>query len=102
MNKKPEGKFTIKLFDPGALVSVLETFDATSKKAIDSVWTTPGYHAGKYLGLAFMTTVLFGSALSEFLSRNWVCGGNVIRDRVYAQHDLFALDCFAHGLETSG
>ena len=31
-----------------------------------------------------------------------MCGGNGIRDRVYAQHDLFARDCFAHGSETSG
>ena len=68
INKMSEGKFTIEFFNPGALVPALETFDATSKGAIDSAWTRPGYHEGKYLGLALMTTVPFGSALSEFLS----------------------------------
>jgi TRAP-type mannitol/chloroaromatic compound transport system substrate-binding protein len=55
-----DGKFKIKFFDPGALVPALETFDAASKGAIESAWTTPGYHAGKYPGLSFMTTVPFG------------------------------------------
>ncbi|MAR88928.1 MAG: C4-dicarboxylate ABC transporter, partial [Rhodospirillaceae bacterium] len=71
-----EGKFKIKFYDPGALVPALETFDAASKGAIDSAWTTPGYHAGKYPGLAFMTTVPFGPAISEFLSWKWMGGGN--------------------------
>ena len=29
-------------------------------------------------------------------------GGTAIRDRVYAKHDLYTLDCFSHGPETSG
>jgi len=97
-----EGKFTIKFFDPGALVPALETFDACSKGSIESAWTTPGYHAGRYPGLSFMTTVPFGPALTEFLSWKWMGGGNAIRDRVYAKHDLFAVDAFSHGPETSG
>tara|TARA_B110000438_G_scaffold105340_1_gene103815 strand:- start:684 stop:1760 length:1077 start_codon:yes stop_codon:yes gene_type:complete len=102
VNTMSEGKFKIKFFDPGALVPALETFDATSKGAIDSAWTTPGYHAGKYPGLAFMTTVPFGPQISEFLSWKWMGGGNAIRDRVYAKHDLYAVDAFSHGAETSG
>jgi TRAP-type mannitol/chloroaromatic compound transport system substrate-binding protein len=102
VNTMSEGKFKIKFFDPGALVPALETFDAASKGAIDSAWTTPGYHAGKYPGLAFMTTVPFGPQISEFLSWKWMGGGNAIRDRVYAKHDLYAVDAFSHGAETSG
>jgi TRAP-type mannitol/chloroaromatic compound transport system substrate-binding protein len=97
-----DGKFKIKFFDPGALVPALETFDAASKGAIESAWTTPGYHAGKYPGLSFMTTVPFGPQLSEFLSWKWMGGGNAIRDRVYAKHGLYAVDAFSHGAETSG
>jgi TRAP-type mannitol/chloroaromatic compound transport system substrate-binding protein len=97
-----DGKFAIKFFDPGALVPALETFDAASKGSIESAWTTPGYHAGRYPGLAFMTTVPFGPALTEFVSWKWFGGGNEIRDRVYAKHDLYAVDAFSHGAETSG
>ena len=102
INTMSGGKFKIKFFDPGALVPALETFDACSKGSIESAWTTPGYHAGKYPGLSFMTTVPFGPALSEFLSWKWFGGGNAIRDRVYATHDLYAVDAFSHGPETSG
>jgi TRAP-type mannitol/chloroaromatic compound transport system substrate-binding protein len=97
-----EGKFEIKFFEPGALVPALEAFDAVSKGSIESAWTTPGYHAGKYPGLAFMTTVPFGPQIGEFLSWKWFGGGNAIRDEIYAKHDLVAFDCFSHGAETSG
>ena len=102
INKMSGGDFAIKFFDPGALVPALETFDAASKGAIESAWTTPGYHAGRYPGLSFMTTVPFGPSLTEFLSWKWFGGGNDIRDRVYAGHDLKAFDAFSHGPETSG
>jgi TRAP-type mannitol/chloroaromatic compound transport system substrate-binding protein len=102
VSKMSEGKFDIKFFDPGALVPALETFDAASKGSIESAWTTPGYHAGRYPGLSFMTTVPFGPALTEFVSWKWFGGGNDIRDRVYATHDLKAFDAFSHGAETSG
>ena len=54
------GKFEIKFFEPGALIPPLECFDAVSKGSIESCWTTPGYHTGKYPVLAFFTTVPFG------------------------------------------
>ncbi len=96
------GKFQIKFFEPGALVPALEAFDAVSKGSIESAWTTPGYHAGKYPGLAFATTVPFGPQIGEFLAWKWFGGGNDIRDEIYAQHNLVALDAFSHGPETSG
>ena len=42
------GKFEVKFFEPGALIPPLECFDAVSKGSIESCWTTPGYHTGKY------------------------------------------------------
>ncbi|MGH7314428.1 MAG: hypothetical protein ACREJV_14730, partial [Candidatus Rokuibacteriota bacterium] len=53
------GTLELKFFEPGALVPALECFDAVSKGAIESCWTTPGYHTGKYPALAFFTTVPF-------------------------------------------
>ncbi len=97
-----DGKFKIKFHEPGALVPALECFDAVSKGAIESCWTSPGYHAGRYPGLAFMTTVPFGPGLGEFMAWKWFGGGNEIRDRVYLKHDLLGFDCFGIGPETSG
>jgi TRAP-type mannitol/chloroaromatic compound transport system substrate-binding protein len=96
------GTLELKFFEPGALVPALECFDAVSKGAVESCWTTPGYHTGKYPALAFFTTVPFGPQLGEFLAWKWFGGGNKLRDEIYAKHNLVSFDCFAIGPETSG
>jgi TRAP-type mannitol/chloroaromatic compound transport system substrate-binding protein len=96
------GKFEIKFFEPGALIPPLECFDAVSKGSIESCWTTPGYHTGKYPALAFFTTVPFGPGFGEFLAWKWFGGGNKLREEIYAKHGLLAVDCFCIGPETSG
>jgi TRAP-type mannitol/chloroaromatic compound transport system substrate-binding protein len=96
------GKFEIKFYEPGALIPPLECFDAVAKGSIESCWTTPGYHTGKYPALAFFTTVPFGPPVGEFLGWKWFGGGNKLRDEIYAKHGLVALDSFAIAPETSG
>ena len=96
------GKFEIKFYEPGALIPPLECFDAVSKGSIESCWTTPGYHTGKYPALAFFTTVPFGPQVGEFLGWKWFGGGNKLRDEIYAKHGLVAIDSFAIAPETSG
>jgi TRAP-type mannitol/chloroaromatic compound transport system substrate-binding protein len=96
------GSLELKFFEPGALVPALECFDAVSKGSVESCWTTPGYHTGKYPALAFFTTVPFGPQIGEFLAWKWFGGGNELRNEIYAKHNLIALDCFAIGPETSG
>src|SRR5215204_3369614 len=96
------GKFEIKFYEPGALIPPLECFDAVSKGSIESCWTTPGYHTGKYPALAFFTTVPFGPPIGEFLGWKWFGGGNKLRDEIYAKHNLVSIDAFAIAPETSG
>ncbi len=95
-------KFQIKFLEPGALVSTLECFDAASKGSVESCWTTPAYHAGKIPALMFFTTVPFGPQIGEFLAWKWFGGGNDLRERIYNDHGLTAVDCFCIGPETSG
>src|SRR5262245_18978518 len=97
-----DGNFSIRFHEPGALVPALECFDAAAKGSVDACWTTPGYHTGKYPALAFFTTVPFGPQIGELLAWKWYGGGNELRNEIYAKHNLFALDCFAIGPETSG
>jgi TRAP-type mannitol/chloroaromatic compound transport system substrate-binding protein len=96
------GTFEIKFFEPGALIPPLECFDAVSKGSVESCWTTPGYHTGKYPALAFFTTVPFGPPIGEFLGWKWFGGGNQLREEIYAKHNLYAIDSFAIAPETSG
>jgi len=96
------GKFSVKFFEPGALIPPLECFDAVSKGSVESCYTTPGYHTGKYPGLAFMTAVPFGPGLGEFLGWQWHGGGQEIASKIYAKPNLVSTPCGAIGPETSG
>ena len=73
------GNFQIKFFEPNALVPALECFDAVSKGSIESCWTTPGYHTGKYPALAFFTAVPFGPQFGEFVAWKRFGGGDKLR-----------------------
>jgi TRAP-type mannitol/chloroaromatic compound transport system substrate-binding protein len=96
------GQFDVKFFEPGALIPPLECFDAVSKGSIESCWTTPGYHTGKYPEAAFFTAVPFGPSFGEFLAWKWFGGGNKLRDEIYAKHGLMAVEAFCIAPETSG
>jgi TRAP-type mannitol/chloroaromatic compound transport system substrate-binding protein len=96
------GTFEIKFFEPGALVPALECFDAASKGSVESCWTTPGYHTGKYPALAFFTAVPFGPGYGEFFAWKKFGGGDELKNEIYAQNGLYSIDVFAIGPETSG
>ena len=95
-------RFELKFFEPGALIPPLECWDAVSKGSVESCYTTPGYHTGKYPGLAFMTAVPFGPGLGEFLGWQWFGGGQDIANKIYSKHGLVSIPCGAIGLKTSG
>ena len=96
------GDLNIKFFEPGALVPSLECFDAVGKGALESCWTTPGYHTAKYPALSFFTAVPFGPQIGEYLAWKWFGGGNDLKQEIYDKHNLIAFDSFAIGPETSG
>jgi TRAP-type mannitol/chloroaromatic compound transport system substrate-binding protein len=96
------GNFELKFFEPGALVPALECFDAASKGSVESCWTTAGYHTGKYPALAFFTAVPFGPGFGEYHAWMIYGGGKDLQNEIYAQNDLYSLDCNTIGPETSG
>ena len=102
INVMSGGRLEIKFFEPGALIPPLECFDAVSKGSIESCWTTPGYHTGRYPALAFMTAVPFGPGFGEYMAWKKYGGGDKLRDDIYKKHNLIAIDSFAIGPETSG
>lgn len=96
------GRFVIKFFEPGALIPPLECFDAVGRGSIESCWTTPGYHTGRYPAASFFTAVPFGPGFGEFMAWKIFGGGNKLRDDIYKKHNLIAIDILATGPETSG
>ncbi len=97
-----DGKFKIKFEEPGALVPALECFDAASKGSVESCWTTPGYHAGKFPAASFFTAVPFGPGFGEYQAWKRFGNGDKMRNDLYAEHNLIAWDSFCIGPETSG
>jgi len=97
-----DGRFVIKFHEPGALVPVLECFDAASKGSVDACWSPAGNYAGKYAALSFFTSVPFGPGFGEFMAWKKFGNGDKLRDEIYAKHGLIAFDALAIGPETSG
>ena len=95
------GDFTIKAYEPGALIPANEGFDAASKGSIDMAWTTAGYDTGKYPALAFFTAVPFGPSNGEYLAWMKFGGGNELEAEIYGAHGIHEIDCLAIGPETS-
>ena len=96
------GNFKLKFFEPGALIPANEGFDAVSKGAVESAWSTAGYDVGKYPALAFYTAVPFGPGIGEMMAWIWFGGGKEISERVYGKHNIKPMHCLAIGPETSG
>jgi len=96
------GKFKIQNFEPGALIPPLECWDSVSKGSIESCWTTPGYHTGKYPAAAFFTAVPFGPGFGEMMAWKIFGGGDALRNEIYGAHGMMAIDSLAIGPETSG
>ncbi len=69
-------KFLIKFFEPGALVPALEVFDSVAKGAIETAYTTPGFHAGRIPAITFFSSVPFGPQADEYLSWMLYGGGD--------------------------
>ena len=102
VDKATNGGMQIRAFEPGALVPALECFDAVSKGALESCWTTPGYHAGKHPAVSFFTAVPFGPSFGEYQAWKRTGNGDELREKLYNQYGLTAFDILCHGPETSG
>jgi len=96
------GNFKIKFFEPGALVPALEVFDSVSKGAVESSYTTAGFHAGKIPALAFFSSVPFGPAVDEYMSWMLNGGGDELYREIYAPHNLIPFHCGVVAAEASG
>jgi len=96
------GEVKIKFFEPGALIPPLECFDSVAKGAIESCWTTAGYHTGKIPALAWFSAVPFGPEMGEYFAWLNYGGGDEIYHSIYKEHSLKALHAASIAPESSG
>ena len=92
----------VKAFEPGALVSGANYYDAVSKGAITAAFGNTGYNVGKNSAYAFFAAVPFGPNSAEFLAWLHHGGGQQLAEKLYAQDNIKFLACGIAPPETSG
>jgi TRAP-type mannitol/chloroaromatic compound transport system substrate-binding protein len=102
LEKVSQGTLRLQFFEPGALVPALECFDAAAAGSVEACWTTAGYHTGKIPALAFFTAVPFGPQYGEYFAWMQFGGGKELQNELYAENNMYSVDCNAIGPETSG
>src|SRR5690606_21975527 len=55
-----DGKFDIRVFEPGAIVAGAQYYDAVSKGAVNAAYGSPGFNAGKNSAYSFFAAIPFG------------------------------------------
>jgi TRAP-type mannitol/chloroaromatic compound transport system substrate-binding protein len=96
------GTLKIHVFDPGALVPPLETFDAVSAGSIEAGYTAGTFWAGKDVAFNMYSAIPFGPATDEYLAWMRHGGGQELQDELYAQHDLKSILCGVVTPEAAG
>jgi TRAP-type mannitol/chloroaromatic compound transport system substrate-binding protein len=102
LRKLSDGTLLVKFYEPGALVPAFETFRSVSVGAIESGWTTPGFHTATIPAAAFFTTVPFGPGAGEYLAWLEYGGGHVLKDEIYKQFNVRGISCIMITPEASG
>jgi len=87
------GAVELEVFEPGALVGALETFDAVAAGAIDAGFTAGTFWSGKDVAFNMYSAVPFGPGAAEYLAWMRNGGGQELQDELYAEYGLKSIPC---------
>lgn len=96
------GEMQLEVFEPGALVGVLETFDSVAAGAIDAGYTAGTFWSGKDVAFNMYSAVPFGPSTAEYLAWMRAGGGQELQDELYAEYGLKSLLCGVVTPEAAG
>ena len=96
------GTLDIEVYEPGALVPPLETFDSVAKRAVDAGYTAGTFWAGKDVTFNIFSAIPFGPAADEYLAWMRHGGGLELQDELYAEHNLKSVLCGVVTPEAAG
>lgn len=97
-----DGRFDIRVFEPGAIVAGAQYYDAVSKGAINAAYGSPGFNAGKNSVYAFFAAVPFGPGTGEMLAWMYKGGGLELAREIYARDNLYMMPCGILPPESAG
>ncbi len=96
------GRLRIRAFEPGALVSGANYYDAVSRGAVEAAFGNSAYHVGKNSAFAFFAAVPFGPRAGEYLAWMLHGGGQELAQELYAKDNIKYLLCGIVPPESSG
>jgi TRAP-type mannitol/chloroaromatic compound transport system substrate-binding protein len=96
------GKLKIKAFEPGALVSGTNYYDAVSKGAVAAAFGNAGYSVGKNSAFTFFAAVPFGPSAGEYLAWMRYGGGQELAQELYGKDNIKHMLCGIVPPESSG
>lgn len=102
VSQMTDGKFDIKVFEPGALAGGYAYYDPISQGAFEAAYGTPGGNQGKNSMYAFASSWPFGPGFGEFTAWLKYGGGEEIIAEVYARDNIKYFFCGMIPPETSG
>lgn len=88
-----DGKFDIRVYEPGALVAGTKYYDAVSQGAIDAAYGSPGFDVGRNSAYAFFAAVPFGPGAGEMLAWMYHGGGLQLANEMYGRDNIHMLPC---------
>jgi TRAP-type mannitol/chloroaromatic compound transport system substrate-binding protein len=97
-----EGTLRIRVYEPNALVPMLQTWDAVAAGSVDAGFAGLGFWVGKEPAVSFFNSVPFGPEAAEYLAWHYEGGGSELMDEVLGEHNIKALNCNMISPEGSG
>lgn len=101
-NTLGEGYFEVKPYEPGALVPMMEYFDAISQGSLDTMYTGYAFWTGKEPALALLNSYPFGPNGLEYNAWYKYGNGQKLMDKLSHKHNQQAYVCGTHSPEASG
>lgn len=97
-----DGKFDIRAFPSGEIVSAAQTMDAVSNDAVECNHVLSTFYVGKNTALAFDTGLSFGMSARQHNAWLYYGGGMDMLRKVYAKYGLMNFTCGNVGVQMGG
>ena len=96
------GKLSFRLYKPGSLVPNGEIWNAVAVGQLDAGFSSPGFLAKRIPALSIFNGIPFGPSMTEFTAWMRYGGGQELKDEIYAEKGLKALNIGLFPPETGG
>lgn len=97
-----DGRIELRLHEPNSLAPNAALFEKLAEGAIDAVWASPSFVAGRGSSFWFFSSLPFGPPAGEYLA--WIAygGGQELMDANYARFNIKPLVCTVLPPESGG